>query len=561
MSAALAAISPTPGPGTGPPGPSRARPRARPPAGASMAFDQATGDMVLFGGNNSIGCLMCIRTTGGNLSDTWTWDGSTWAQQTPTTSPANRSGAPMAFDPVTGDLVLFGGLFGGGNESIGEFSDTWTYGYPAGVTDTWAPQSPATSPSASQYASMAFDPATGDIVLFGGFSSASGPETWDGSTWAQLSPTTSPECAEASMAFDPATGDIVLFGGCGVEGDIPETWTWDGSTWAQLSPATSPSPRDDASMAFDPATGDLVLFGGFGYRSGYLSDTWTWDGSTWAEQNPAMSPPAREGASMAFDPATGDLVLFGGFNSLLQGSLSDTWTWDGSTWAQLSPATSPLARNDATMAFDPATGALVLFGGANSTSGYLSDTWTWDGSTWAQLSPAMSPPARAHASMAFDPATGDLVLFGGATFFGAANSTGLLSDTWNWGLVEQAPPVFTVDSPPLTATAGQLYSYNFAASRLSGADIRPGQRGSFVVVHQCLDGGTLGDGAGGDDLVQLQRHRHQLCRWPGQGRPVHCHGQPGRPDRLAGVHRLTQLLKQWGHHRGEPSMPNLLWDS
>ena len=65
--------------------------------------------------------------------------------------------------------------------------------------------------------------------------------------------------------------------------------------------------------------------------------------ANWAQQSPATSPPASESASMAFDPATGDMVLFGGYNNTL-GALSETWTWDGSNWAEQSPATSPPAR-------------------------------------------------------------------------------------------------------------------------------------------------------------------------------------------------------------------------
>ena len=66
---------------------------------------------------------------------------------------------------------------------------------------------------------------------------------------------------------------------------------------------------------------------------------------------------------MAFDPATGQLILFGGFDGAYQ---NDTWSWDGTTWTQLFPATSPPGRYDATMAFDQATGQLILFGGTNA---------------------------------------------------------------------------------------------------------------------------------------------------------------------------------------------------
>ena len=41
---------------------------------------------------------------------------------------------------------------------------------------------------------------------------------------------------------------------------------------------------------------------------------------------------------MAYDPGTGQLVLFGGDD------FADTWTWNGSDWTELTPSTSPLAR-------------------------------------------------------------------------------------------------------------------------------------------------------------------------------------------------------------------------
>jgi hypothetical protein len=142
--------------------------------------------------------------------------------------------------------------------------------------------------------------------------------------------------------------------------------------------------------------------------------------ANWSQFSPTFSPDSREGASMAFDPATGQLLLFGGFNN--GAFLSDTWTWDGTNWNQLSPTFSPAAREDASMALDPATGQLLLFGGTNSA--VLSDTWTWNGTNWSQLAPTFSPAAREGASMTFNPTTGRLILFGGSD-----GSTGL-SGTW-----------------------------------------------------------------------------------------------------------------------------------
>jgi hypothetical protein len=76
-------------------------------------------------------------------------------------------------------------------------------------------------------------------------------------------------------------------------------------------------------MAYDPAIGEMVLFGGD--ATDFLDDTWSYDGSTWTEKSPTTSPPAREAASMAYDPAIGKVVLFGGFGA--GGPYGDTWTY------------------------------------------------------------------------------------------------------------------------------------------------------------------------------------------------------------------------------------------
>ena len=58
-----------------------------------------------------------------------------------------------------------------------------------------------------------------------------------------------------------------------------------------------------------------------------LADTWTWDGTTWTEQHQATSPP-RYLASMAYDAAAGAVVLFSGINGAFRvNPFGDTWTW------------------------------------------------------------------------------------------------------------------------------------------------------------------------------------------------------------------------------------------
>jgi hypothetical protein len=73
---------------------------------APLAFDPATVNVVLFGEEGSYG--------GPTLGDIWTWDGPNWTQQSPVNSPPVRSMASMAHDAssgytTSGQLVLFGG--------------------------------------------------------------------------------------------------------------------------------------------------------------------------------------------------------------------------------------------------------------------------------------------------------------------------------------------------------------------------------------------------------------------------------------------------------------------
>ncbi len=302
----------------------------------------------------------------------------------------------------------------------------------------WTRQAPASSPPARSNAAIAYDAATGTVVLFGGFTrTASGTVTfgdtwtWDGSTWTKQSPASSPPARDsASMAYDAATGTVLLFGGISANGPFGDTWTWDGSTWTKQNPAAHPLARSNAAIAYDAATRNVVLFGGVGIAGGKVpfGDTWTWNGSTWTKRAPAAHPPGRYYAAMAYDAATSNIVLFGGVDG--RGVAGDTWTWDGSTWTMQAPPVRSPNRSGASMAYDAATRNVVLFGGASGGGFALDSTWTWDGSTWKKQNPAAHPSARVSAAMAYDAATRNVVLFGGV---GIAGDSVPFGDTWTWG--------------------------------------------------------------------------------------------------------------------------------
>jgi hypothetical protein len=343
---------------------------------------------------------------------------------------------------------------------------------------------------------MAYDPATRQVVLFGGFIAYNtlygDTWTWDGRTWTQQSPSSSPSPRYgASMAYDAATGQIVLFGGfVPATGSLSDTWIWNGSTWTQQSPSTSPSNRVNAGLAYDAVAGQLVLFGGGG-NTGILGDTWTWNGMTWTQQSPSTSPPARSYTSMAYDAAVSRVVLFGGGDNS-NNFYADTWTWNGSTWTQQSPATSPSARYLAGTAYDTATRQVVLFGGNNNVVN-LGDTWTWNGTSWTQLSPANSPSGRNAVSMVYDAATGQILLFGGY-------NTADLGDTWTMGAANPVPSAdrgvlslaLTFDSAGANITTANNFWLAGGSVELNATVIRGfGLTASITGLHTGNSGGGV----------------------------------------------------------------------
>lgn len=292
----------------------------------------------------------------------------------------------------------------------------------------WVRATEGAGPSTWDGSAMAYDGATGQLVMFGGYDGNARPSysnqtwLWSGSRWSLASPAASPPAREhASMAYDPVTRQLILTGGLdGSSTPLDDTWEWDGSNWTQLSPSTVPRAVFGASMAYDPATSQLVKFGGKIESGGStFNDTYIWTGTNWDHLSPSSYPPGRWDASMAYDTDTAQLILFGGENASY-GPLDDTWDWDGSTWHRLvdsgPPFTGkPTPRFGAAMDYDTATQGLVLFGGispGNGTNGLMDDTWSWSGSTWQQLSPPSSPPAQGNGSAAYDPRSAQLVLYG-----------------------------------------------------------------------------------------------------------------------------------------------------
>jgi hypothetical protein len=242
---------------------------------AGMAYDAATGTTVLFGGEDN-------ANNGIVFGDTWTWDGLTWTEQFPLVSPPARTArGAMVYNPATQTVLLFGGT-GSNNGDYGgvPFGDTWEWN---GKTKTWTQKFPLVSPS-PRAAPLAFDELTRNVVLFGGDNGGgdccrvyyNDTWTWNGTAWTLQTPPSSPSARTAApMAYDPRLGQVVLFGGTsGPPYALNDTWGWNGKTWTQLQVYTAPGARYLPSMDFDSVNNGLLLFGGQLTGNTAVNQTW-----------------------------------------------------------------------------------------------------------------------------------------------------------------------------------------------------------------------------------------------------------------------------------------------
>jgi formylglycine-generating enzyme required for sulfatase activity len=230
----------------------------------AMAFDEARGEPVIFGGTTAAGTLSRL---------TWAWDGTKWYVRSET-GPTARRNAAMVYDPVRGEVLVIGGY-------DGEIkSDTWAL-----KGETWTERA-TSGPPAGDHHRVVFDRGRGVVVLFGGTTWCSGTvfgETWewDGNAWL-LRSTAGPDPRFLhGMAYHEGLGVTFLFGGllsgeCSPPRNWAEavTWTWDGTKWSALTLA-GPSQRHYHRAVYDALRNRVVLVGGVAGPSGeLLNDTW-----------------------------------------------------------------------------------------------------------------------------------------------------------------------------------------------------------------------------------------------------------------------------------------------
>lgn len=298
-----------------------ANPSPSPRSDFGLAWDEAAGVAVLFGGGSH-------GEVWQQFDDTWVWQDGRWSLKSPATKPAPRRTHGMAYDRGRNRTVVYGGTL----DPYGFISSHETWEWDGG---NWLQKHTLHSPTAGDHVEMAFDEARGRIVLFGGYDRTQGAQsaTWlyDGTDWQKVEPPQSPSPRYYhAMTYDPKRQRVVMFGGASPDrGQLNDLWEWDGMTWNQVDRAVQPRARVLHQFVYLARYGGCVLFGGAAGESEYLNDSWLWSGTDWAQLETPVAPTERAAHGMASSTTGGPVVLFGGYNVQAGPDPSD---FRGDTW-------------------------------------------------------------------------------------------------------------------------------------------------------------------------------------------------------------------------------------
>lgn len=160
-------------------------------------------------------------------NSTWSYDGSDWTEVADAVqSPPWRIESALAYDPVRERVVLFGGKRIQGNAVLTR--EVWEWD-----GATWSDRTPpatAVQPVPMSEPGLAFDPITGRMLMFGGTvpnQAMTDTWSWDGASWTRID-------SDGPWHFPHATwdGQRVLGVGNGIPGFGGwELLSWDGAGW------------------------------------------------------------------------------------------------------------------------------------------------------------------------------------------------------------------------------------------------------------------------------------------------------------------------------------------
>ncbi len=309
--------------------------------------------------------------------------------------PADRIHPTLSSDPVSGQMIMIGGLSRMG--PVMDMRDAW-------LLDTrdleWTHVADGTPDSAFNFG---IDTDSAELVAF----NLSPAETWSydltTGSWTRRMPEVQPETTPENprfgtpLTYDAESDRIILFAGGSPWHMYSDTWAYDAdtATWELMAPESSPSPRAMYATAYDSESDRVLLWGGFTGTDENDVQMWAYDYNTdsWEALPNRQGPqqhPERHG--MAYIPELDRTLIFSGMLEYEGVLPAETWFYDynTNTWTEMEVRTSPPALAMYGMAHDPATGNVVLYGGemTSKSAGDLSpDIWLFDPATvdWTRI--------------------------------------------------------------------------------------------------------------------------------------------------------------------------------
>lgn len=306
----------------------------------------------------------------------WAWDGRRWEEVVTERGPGCVEGHSMVYDEARDRTLLFGGVDGTGSDAV-PHDHLWSF---------------------------------------------------DGSDWRRIDPVPNWPAARFrhAMAFDPEHQDVVVVGGCAdwrckPTADAASTWVWNGDRWESFRSDVHPPIAPFGQLVYVPRLGGL-LYLGRGIEQGAPHEVWLWRGRKWTRLEGGLVPPVHHTAYQLLHSASDDaLLLLGSGQARYPGTSDETsrvaidvWSHRRDRWLpRRISGERPAGRGEATAAYDPERGTVVLYGGATHEVAF-SDTWALLGWRWSRLADA--PPelgSRTGAAMAYLPWMHGLALVGG----------------------------------------------------------------------------------------------------------------------------------------------------
>ena len=368
--------------------------------------------------------------------------------------PPSRHSHSAVWDPVSAQMIIFGGLETFTNTDL---NDLWLGKTATNLNDSFTALTPTGTPPQGRYGHVAtYDTVSNRMTIFGGALGLPAP------------------CANDVWILDKANG----------------TGT---PNWIAVTPSgTAPTARIYSGGAYDPTSNSLIVFGGSDCSTGYFNDVWVLSNangeagsSAWTQLAPAGTPPpARESGSVVYDSTNNVLMMYGGDAG---GSpFGDVWILSNAngsggtpTWTQLSPTgTAPMSRTGQTATYDQTNNRMTIFGG--SYSGFtLTDAWVLTfangiGGTpaWSLIPTQGTAPSVAYHSAVYDAKLNNIYVFAGissagklasnAHAFALQGANGISSKGFKWFL--GGPPVRYSQAAFYDSVTGGLFVFAGAHS-------------------------------------------------------------------------------------------------